>query len=124
MAEKNASGLQRKTKAELIDIILRKDAVHAKLQEEIKTQNDQINDLKTEINSLNIDIEGLQGEIDNNVRCINNQQKIINEKENQIEDFKEGFDKQAYDMLNTKVEIRAYRVAIMLLILLMLIIVF
>lgn len=124
MAEKNASGLQRKTKSELIDIILRKDAVHAKLQEEIKAQNDQINDLKTEINSFKIDIEGLQGEIDNNVRCINNQQTIITEKENQIEDFKEGFDKQAYDIQNTKIEIRAYRVAIILLILLMLIIAF
>lgn len=50
--EKTRNGLMRKTKSELIDIILRKDDVEIRLKEELQSKESEINSCKEVMDSL------------------------------------------------------------------------
>lgn len=72
--------LMKKTKNELIDIILRKDAIEIELNERVKAQEYTIKELTSDKERLSKDIESYHQEIDNSVEQINilNESKLIN----------------------------------------------
>lgn len=50
--------LQKKKKAELIDIILRKDEVEAQLREDIKSLNNQLDDVEGQLEAMTVRKDG------------------------------------------------------------------
>lgn len=72
--------LMKKTKNELIDIILRKDAIEIALNERVKAQESTIKEFISDKERLSKDIESYHQEIDDTVEQINilNESKLIN----------------------------------------------
>lgn len=116
MEQKSNSSLMRKTKAELVGIILRKDERERELLSQISTdktkdttilqQKDEIDRLKDELDNkkktnerlgatikcCEQNIEDLNKQIDKYEMDIENHNKIINDLKNYINDYQEGCD--------------------------------
>ena len=84
MAESN-NGLMKKTKAQLIEIILRKDEV----ERECRTE---INNLNKKIKSYDADIKAMIEQSKENKSIIDKQANMLIEKENLIDDMTSQFD--------------------------------
>ena len=101
MAESN-NGLMKKTKAQLIEIILRKDEVERECRTEISNLNKKIKDYDADIKSIT---EQLKEDKD----VIYKQASMIIEKENLIEDMKSQFDISSTEVAEVKEKCFIYK---------------
>lgn len=101
MAETN-NGLMKKTKAQLIEIILRKDDVERECR-------DEINNLKNRIKNYDADVEGMSKRIKDDNDIIKQQADLIVEKENLIDELKSQFDMSATEVAEAKEAVELYK---------------
>lgn len=95
------TSLMRKTKAQLIEIILRKDSVEKHLRGEIACKSSAINALKERIDDLNIRITELTE--------LNDELEITNDKlEHQ---YQQECDDHVVEMLDYHDKVKGYKVA-------------
>lgn len=96
------TGLMKKTKAQLIEIILRKDEV----ERECRTK---ISNLNKKIKGYDADIKGMakQSIIDKSI--IDKQANMLIEKENLIEGMKSQFDISATEVTEAKEAVNMYK---------------
>lgn len=97
-----STGLMKKTKAQLIEIILRKDEVERECRTEISNLNKRIK-------GYDADIKGMIEESKADKFIINKQANIIIEKENLIEGMKSQFDIFAIEVAEAKEAIYMYK---------------
>ena len=97
-----STGLMKKTKAQLIEIILRKDEVERECRTEISNLSKKIKDYDADIKSIT---EQLKEDKD----VIYKQASMIIEKENLIEDMKSQFDISATGVAEAKEAICVYK---------------
>ena len=101
MAETN-NGLMKKTKVQLIEIILRKDDVERECR-------DEINNLKNRIKNYDADVEGMNKRIKDDNNIIKQQADLITEKENLIDELKSQFDISATEVAEAKEAVELYK---------------
>ena len=101
MAETN-NGLMKKTKVQLIEIILRKDDVERECR-------DEINNLKNRIKNYDADVEGMSKRIKDDNNIIKQQADLIVEKENLIDELKSQFDISATEVAEAKEAVELYK---------------
>ena len=101
MAETN-NGLMKKTKVQLIEIILRKDDVERECR-------DEINNLKNRIKNYDADVEGMSKRIKDDNDIIKQQADLIVEKENLIDELKSQFDISATEVAEAKEAVELYK---------------
>ena len=97
-----STGLMKKTKAQLVEIILRKDEVERECRTEISNLNKRIK-------SYDADIESMTEESKADKFIINKQANTLIEKENLIEDMKSQFDIFATKVAEAKETIYIYK---------------
>lgn len=97
-----STGLMKKTKAQLIEIILRKDEVERECRTEISNLNKRIK-------GYDADTEGMIEESKANKFIINKQANMLIEKENLIESMKSQFDIYATEVAEAKEAIYMYK---------------
>ena len=104
MAETN-NGLMKKTKVQLVDIILRKDDIEVKLRDELKTVKKQIDDQTVYIESRQKYIQDLKNCINDRDHLLKVDADLIKAKEEElIEINKQLYDiKEDYDTYATKI---------------------
>lgn len=102
MEENTNKGLTKKTKSELIEIILRKDEVDRECRTEISN-------LKKRIKGYDTDIEGMTEQSKADKSIIDKQANMLIEKENLIEGMKSQFDISATEVAEAKEEIAKYK---------------
>ena len=92
-----STGLMKKTKAQLIEIILRKDEVER--------------ECRTEISNLNKRIKGYDADIKGMAKqtIIDKQANMLIEKENLIEGMKSQFDISATEVAEAKESVNMYK---------------
>ena len=97
-----STGLMKKTKAQLIEIILRKDEVERECRTEISNLNKRIK-------GYDADIEGMteQSKVDKSI--IDKQASMLIEKENLIEGMQSQFDIFATEVTEAKEVIYMYK---------------
>lgn len=101
MAETN-NGLMKKTKAQLVDIILRKDDIEVKLRNEIKAikeeidnKNDHIKSKEQCIDDLNYCIKDRDYRLTLNADIIKAKKEELSKVNKQLSDIKEDYDTYA-----------------------------
>ena len=94
MAEVDNS-LMKKTKAQLVEIIFRKDSV----EQECRTE---ISNLNKRIKAYDADIEGMIEQSKEDKAIINKQADLLIDKQNLIEDLKSQYDIAATEVANAK----------------------
>lgn len=87
----NEKSLMRKTKKELIDIILRKDDVEIRLKETIKTKDEEIDGLNTRLVGYEADINGLERMRKDNLTTIDDLEHALNRKRRTIRRWQIAF---------------------------------
>ena len=97
-----STGLMKKTKAQLVEIILRKDEVERECRTEISNLNKRIK-------GYDADIEGITEESKADKFIINKQANMLIEKENLIESMKSQFDIYATEVTEAKEAIYMYK---------------
>ena len=97
-----STGLMKKTKAQLIEIILRKDEVERECRTEISNLNKRIK-------GYDADIKGMTKQVKTYKSIIDKQANMLIEKENLIEDMKSQFDISATDVAEAKEAINIYK---------------
>ncbi|QOR59906.1 hypothetical protein KNV45_gp58 [uncultured phage cr271_1] len=97
-----STGLMKKTKAQLIEIILRKDEVERECRTEISNLNKRIK-------GYDADIEGMIEKSKADKFIIDKQASMLIEKENLIEDMKSQFDISATEIAEVKEAIYMYK---------------
>lgn len=97
-----STGLMKKTKAQLIEIILRKDEVERECRTEISNLNKRIK-------GYDADIEGMTEESKTDKFIINKQANMLIEKENLIDGMKSQFDIYATEVAEVKEAIYMYK---------------
>ena len=97
-----STGLMKKTKAQLVEIILRKDEV----ERECRTE---INNLNKRIKGYDADIEGMIEQSKADKSIIDKQASMLIEKENLIEDMKSQFDISATEVAEAKETVNKYK---------------
>uniref|UniRef100_A0AAU8MI20 Uncharacterized protein n=1 Tax=Geladintestivirus 6 TaxID=3233138 RepID=A0AAU8MI20_9CAUD len=101
MAEIN-TGLMKKTKAQLVEIILRKDEIERGCRTEI-------NNLIKRIKGYDVDIKGMTKQLETDKFIIGKQADNLVEKENLIEDMKSQFDISATEIAEAKETVYMYK---------------
>ena len=101
MAEINTS-LMKKTKAQLVEIILRKDEVERECRTEISNLNKKIKDYNTEIEIIAERSKTYKSIIDK-------QANNLIKKENLIEDMKSQFDISATEVVKARETVYMYK---------------
>lgn len=96
------TGLMKKTKAQLIEIILRKDEVERECRTEISNLNKRIK-------GYDADIKGMTKQVKADKSIIDKQASMLIEKENLIEDMKSQFDISATEVTEAKEDINMYK---------------
>ena len=102
MEENTNKGLTKKTKSELIEIILRKDEVDRECRTEISNLNKRIK-------GYDADIEGMTEQSKADKSIIDKQANMLIEKENLIEGMKSQFDISATEVAEAKEETSKYK---------------
>lgn len=97
-----STGLMKKTKAQLIEIILRKDEVERECRTEISNLNKRIK-------GYDADIKGMAKQTIIDKSIIDKQANMLIEKENLIEDMKSQFDISATEVAEAKESINTYK---------------
>ena len=96
------TGLMKKTKAQLIEIILRKDEVERECRTEISNLNKRIK-------GYDADIKGMTKQVKADKSIIDKQANMLIEKENIIEDMKSQFDISATEVAEAKEAVNIYK---------------
>lgn len=96
------TGLMKKTKAQLIEIILRKDEVERECRTEISNLNKRIK-------GYDADIKGMTKQTKADKSIIDKQANMLIEKENLIEGMKSQFDISATEVAEVKEDICIYK---------------
>lgn len=96
------TGLMKKTKAQLIEIILRKDEVERECRTEISNLNKRIK-------GYDADIKGMAKQTIIDKSIIDKQANMLIEKENLIEGMKSQFDISATEVAEAKEDICIYK---------------
>ena len=96
------TGLMKKTKAQLIEIILRKDEVERECRTEISNLNKRIK-------GYDADIKGMTNKAKADKAIIDKQASMLIEKENIIEGMKSQFDISATEVAEAKEAICEYK---------------
>ena len=97
-----STGLMKKTKAQLIEIILRKDEVERECRTEISNLNKRIK-------GYDADIKGMTKQVKADKSIIDKQANMLIEKENIIEDMKSQFDISSTEVAETKEKCFIYK---------------
>ena len=97
-----STGLMKKTKAQLIEIILRKDEVERECRTEISNLNKRIK-------GYDADIEGMTEQSKADKSIIDKQASMLIEKENLIESMKSQFDIFATEVTEAKEVVYMYK---------------
>ena len=97
-----STGLMKKTKAQLIEIILRKDEVERECRTEISNLNKRIK-------GYDADIEGMTEQLKADKSIIDKQASMLIEKENLIESMKSQFDIFATEVTEAKEAVYMYK---------------
>ena len=97
-----STGLMKKTKAQLIEIILRKDEVERECRTEISNLNKRIK-------GYDADIKGMTKQVKADKSIIDKQANMLIEKENLMEDMKSQFDIFATEVTEAKEAIYMYK---------------
>lgn len=97
-----STGLMKKTKAQLIEIILRKDEVERECRTEISNLNKRIK-------AYDADIKGMTKQVKADKSIIDNQANMLIEKENLIEGMKSQFDISATEVAEAKESVNMYK---------------
>ena len=97
-----STGLMKTTKAQLIEIILRKDEVERECRTEISNLNKRIK-------GYNADIEGMTEQSKADKSIIDKQASMLIEKENLIESMKSQFDIFATEVTEAKEVVYMYK---------------
>ena len=97
-----STGLMKKTKAQLIEIILRKDEVERECRTEISNLNKRIK-------GYDADIKGMTKQVKADKTIIDKQANMLIEKENLIEDMKSQFDISATNVAEAKEAVNIYK---------------
>ena len=97
-----STGLMKKTKAQLIEIILRKDEVERECRTEISNLNKRIK-------GYDSDIKGMTKQITADKSIIDKQANMLIEKENLIEGMKSQFDISATEVAEAKESVNIYK---------------
>ena len=97
-----STGPMKKTKAHLIEIILRKDEVERECRTEISNLNKRIK-------GYDADIKGMTKQVKADKAIIDKQANMLIEKENIIEDMKSQFDISATDGAEAKEAVNIYK---------------
>ena len=97
-----STGLMKKTKTQLVEIILRKDEVERDCRTEINNLNKKIKD-------YDADIEYITAQLKENKFIIDKQANTIIDKENLIEDMKSQFDISATEVVKARETVYMYK---------------
>ena len=97
-----STGLMRKTKAQLVEIILRKDEVERECRTEISNLNKRIK-------GYDADIKGMTKQVKADKAIIDKQANMLIEKENLIEDMKSQFDISTTEVAEAKEAVHMYK---------------
>ena len=97
-----STGLMKKTKAQLVEIILRKDEVERECRTEISNLNKRIK-------GYDADIKGMTKQVKADKAIIDKQANMLIEKENIIEDMKSQFDISATNVAEAKEAVNIYK---------------
>ena len=97
-----STGLMKKTKAQLVEIILRKDEVERECRTEISNLNKRIK-------GYDADIEGMTEQSKADKSIIDKQASMLIEKENLIESMQSQFDIFATEVTETKEVVYMYK---------------
>ena len=97
-----STGLMKKTKAQLIEIILRKDEV----ERECRTE---ISNLSKRIKGYDADIKGMTKQVKADKSIIDKQANMLMQKENRIEGMKSQFDISASEVAEAKEAVNIYK---------------
>ena len=97
-----STGLMKKTKAQLIEIILRKDEVERECRTEISNLNKRIK-------GYDADIKGMTKQVKADKSIIDKQASMLIEKENLIEDMKSQFDISATEVAEAREAVCKYK---------------
>ena len=97
-----STGLMKKTKTQLIEIILRKDEVERECRTEISNLNKRIK-------GYDADIKGMTKQVKADKAIIDKQANMLIEKENIIEDMKSQFDISATKVAEAKEAVNIYK---------------
>lgn len=97
-----STGLMKKTKAQLIEIILRKDEVERECRTEISNLNKRIK-------GYDADIKGMAKQTIIDKSIIDKQANMLIEKENLIEGMKSQFDISATEVAEAKESVNMYK---------------
>ena len=97
-----STGLMKKTKAQLIEIILRKDEVERECRTEISNLNKRIK-------GYDADIKGMAKQTIIDKSIIDKQANMLIEKENLIEGMKSQFDISATNVAEAKEAVNIYK---------------
>ena len=97
-----STGLMKKTKAQLIEIILRKDEVERECRTEISNLNKRIK-------GYDADIKGMTKQVKADKAIIDKQANMLIEKENLIEDMKSQLDISATGVAEAKENVNMYK---------------
>ena len=97
-----STGLMKKTKAQLIEIILRKDEVERECRTEISNLNKRIK-------GYDADIKGMTKQLKENKSIIDKQANMLIEKENLIDDMTSQFDIFATETAEAKEAVNIYK---------------
>lgn len=121
MAETN-NGLMKKTKAQLVDIILRKDDIEVKLRTEIKAIKEEIDNKNDYIKSKEQCIDDLNGCIKDrdyrlqlNADIIKAKKEELSKVNKQLSDIKEDYDTYATKITELVDNIMFYKKAVVVL---------
>lgn len=102
MEENTNKGLTKKTKAELIEIILRKDDIERECRSKINSLKENLADYKERY-------EEVLKHSDEDKYIIDKQKELLIEKENLISDMQSEFDTAATEVAEVKEEIAKYK---------------
>ena len=102
MEENTNKGLTKKTKSELIEIILRKDDIERECRS-------KINNLKEDLADYKERYEQAINHLNDGKYIIDKQKEIIIKKENIISDMQSEFDTAATEVAEVKEEIAKYK---------------
>lgn len=102
MEENTNKGLTKKTKSELIEIILRKDDIERECRS-------KINNLKEDLADYKERYEQAINHLNDGKYIIDKQKEIIIKKENLISDMQSEFDTAATEVAEAKEEIAKYK---------------
>ena len=109
MEENTNKGLTKKTKSELIEIILRKDDIERECRSKINSLKEDLDYCKKRYEEVLKKYEEVLKHYNEDKYIIDEQKGILIEKENLIADMQSEFDKAATEVAEAKEETSKYK---------------